>query len=224
MKRRRAEQSFAGSGNRRRGTIAPRSLPRSPSASGPSMEAAQAAAGLVAATGARVLAVVRRGFCAGTLCDRRGGLRSSVPRGAAPALCWLPAARASRGRGRRGAPAGRRHRYSHRGPVRRRNHRGGALVLSPAGRSGHQPRHAPVVPAAGPGDARGLRGRACGCTGSADRSRIARRAHHGARAIARPSSDAQTIRPDARLLFVAGAGWTKKQPDGQTHVAEAGER
>ena len=35
--------------------------------------------------------------------------------------------------------------------------------------------------------------------------------------------DAQTIRPDAKLLFVAGAGWTKKQPDGQIHVAEAGE-
>jgi electron transfer flavoprotein alpha subunit len=38
-----------------------------------------------------------------------------------------------------------------------------------------------------------------------------------------PAQDAQTIRPDARLLFVAGAGWTKKQPDGQIHVAEAGE-
>jgi len=36
-----------------------------------------------------------------------------------------------------------------------------------------------------------------------------------------PASDAQTIRPDARLLLVAGAGWTKKQPDGQTHTAEA---
>lgn len=31
----------------------------------------------------------------------------------------------------------------------------------------------------------------------------------------------QTIRPDADLLFVAGAGWTKKQPDGKTHVEEA---
>jgi electron transfer flavoprotein alpha subunit len=31
----------------------------------------------------------------------------------------------------------------------------------------------------------------------------------------------QTIRPDAEMLFVAGAGWTKKQPDGQTHVDEA---
>jgi len=36
-----------------------------------------------------------------------------------------------------------------------------------------------------------------------------------------PLLDAQTIRPDAHLLFVAGAGWTKKQPDGQVHVAEA---
>lgn len=33
----------------------------------------------------------------------------------------------------------------------------------------------------------------------------------------------QTIRPDASLLFVAGAGWTKKQPDGQVHVERAGE-
>lgn len=32
----------------------------------------------------------------------------------------------------------------------------------------------------------------------------------------------QTIRPDAQLLFVAGAGWTKKQPDGQVHTSEAG--
>ena len=36
-----------------------------------------------------------------------------------------------------------------------------------------------------------------------------------------PSSDAQTIRPDAKLLFVAGAGWCKKQTDGKTHAAEA---
>ncbi len=36
-----------------------------------------------------------------------------------------------------------------------------------------------------------------------------------------PQSGAQTIRPDADLLFVAGAGWMKKQTDGQTHVSEA---
>ena len=38
-----------------------------------------------------------------------------------------------------------------------------------------------------------------------------------------PESSQQTIRPDAKLLFVAGAGWTKKQPDGQAHVPEAAE-
>lgn len=37
-----------------------------------------------------------------------------------------------------------------------------------------------------------------------------------------PNADQQTIRPDAQLLFVAGAGWTKKQKDGQTHTDEAG--
>ena len=36
-----------------------------------------------------------------------------------------------------------------------------------------------------------------------------------------PAADAQTIRPEADLLFVAGAGWTKKQADGQSHVPEA---
>jgi electron transfer flavoprotein alpha subunit len=36
-----------------------------------------------------------------------------------------------------------------------------------------------------------------------------------------PQADAQTIRPDAKLLFVAGAGWTKKQADGAVHAADA---
>jgi len=39
--------------------------------------------------------------------------------------------------------------------------------------------------------------------------------------IQAPPADAQTIRPDAKLLFVAGAGWTKKQADGQSHGVEA---
>ncbi len=39
--------------------------------------------------------------------------------------------------------------------------------------------------------------------------------------IQSPPADQQTIRPDARLLFVAGAGWTKTQPDGRTHPEEA---
>jgi electron transfer flavoprotein alpha subunit len=38
-----------------------------------------------------------------------------------------------------------------------------------------------------------------------------------------PEQGQQTIRPDAKMLLVAGAGWTKKQPDGQVHVSEAGE-
>jgi len=38
-----------------------------------------------------------------------------------------------------------------------------------------------------------------------------------------PNSDAQTIRPDAKLLFVAGAGWCKKQADGKTHLPDAEE-
>ncbi|HEY1896857.1 MAG TPA: hypothetical protein VGG62_11315 [Terracidiphilus sp.] len=36
-----------------------------------------------------------------------------------------------------------------------------------------------------------------------------------------PAQDAETIRPEAKLLFVAGAGWTKKQPDGLAHADEA---
>jgi len=38
-----------------------------------------------------------------------------------------------------------------------------------------------------------------------------------------PDSNTQTIRPDAKLLFVAGAGWTKKQTDGQLHIKQAEE-
>jgi len=36
-----------------------------------------------------------------------------------------------------------------------------------------------------------------------------------------PQAGEETIRPEAKLLFVAGAGWTKKQADGATHAAEA---
>jgi electron transfer flavoprotein alpha subunit len=36
-----------------------------------------------------------------------------------------------------------------------------------------------------------------------------------------PPAEQQTIRPDADLLFVAGAGWMKKQADGQTHTQDA---
>jgi electron transfer flavoprotein alpha subunit len=36
-----------------------------------------------------------------------------------------------------------------------------------------------------------------------------------------PQAEQQTIRPDAKLLFVAGAGWTRKQADGKTHIDDA---
>ncbi|HTQ54448.1 MAG TPA: hypothetical protein VMI94_08315 [Bryobacteraceae bacterium] len=36
-----------------------------------------------------------------------------------------------------------------------------------------------------------------------------------------PQAGQETIRPDAKLLFVAGAGWTKKQSDGGVHAADA---
>lgn len=36
-----------------------------------------------------------------------------------------------------------------------------------------------------------------------------------------PAAGGQTIRPDAPLLFVAGAGWTKKQPCGRVRAEEA---
>jgi len=39
--------------------------------------------------------------------------------------------------------------------------------------------------------------------------------------ILEPPAGEQTIRPDAELLFVAGAGWTKRQPDGASHVEDA---
>jgi len=39
--------------------------------------------------------------------------------------------------------------------------------------------------------------------------------------IQSPAGDQQTIRPDAPLLFVTGAGWTKKQPDGTVKAEDA---
>ena len=39
--------------------------------------------------------------------------------------------------------------------------------------------------------------------------------------IEAPKAGQETIRPDAKLLFVAGAGWTKKQADGAVHSTEA---
>lgn len=39
--------------------------------------------------------------------------------------------------------------------------------------------------------------------------------------VAAGNGGASTIKPDAQLLFVAGAGWTKKQADGTVHLDDA---
>ncbi len=39
--------------------------------------------------------------------------------------------------------------------------------------------------------------------------------------VAAGSGGESTVKPDAELLFVAGAGWTKKQADGAAHLDEA---
>jgi electron transfer flavoprotein alpha subunit len=39
--------------------------------------------------------------------------------------------------------------------------------------------------------------------------------------IQAPPADEQTIRPEAKVLFVAGAGWTKTQGDGKVHLDDA---
>lgn len=41
--------------------------------------------------------------------------------------------------------------------------------------------------------------------------------------VREPEAGEQTINPDAQMLFVAGAGWTKKQADGEIHTGKAGE-
>ncbi len=66
----------------------------------------------------------------------------------------------------------------------------------------------------------------CGPPGSARVESLAVAVPEGCRRtsvvrVQAPPAEEQTIRPDAELLFVAGAGWTKTQPDGQTHAAEA---
>ncbi len=45
--------------------------------------------------------------------------------------------------------------------------------------------------------------------------------HTTVEGIRSPQGGEQTIRPEAELLFVTGAGWTKLQADGKVHLAEA---
>ncbi|MGA2182164.1 MAG: electron transfer flavoprotein subunit alpha [Bryobacteraceae bacterium] len=59
--------------------------------------------------------------------------------------------------------------------------------------------------------------------GSANVEPVAVEAATRTRVIGRqsPKAEQQTIRPDAKLLFVAGAGWTRKQADGKPHIDDA---
>ena len=96
--------------------------------------------------------------------------------------------------------------------------RGGALVLSPAHGSAAHPHRAAVVHSARSRLPCGMAGMRASARSLSKPSPVAvaapRTAVTGIRA---PQAGEQTIRPDASLLFVAGAGWTKKQADGQTH-------
>ena len=172
---------------------------------------------------------------------RAGPRRSAQPRyatdaAAAEALCRAAGAtivararppRAGRALARRG-PAPRR-------PRRHPRHRGSrprtARRPSPAGTTASAWRRCspapqrPWVHAARPGL---LRRPGSGAGGHAPAvepwpSTLPADAHHGDRHRGAPTADEQTIRPDAKLLFVAGAGWTKKQADGQSHADEAGD-
>ncbi|MBU1001359.1 MAG: electron transfer flavoprotein subunit alpha [Proteobacteria bacterium] len=62
-----------------------------------------------------------------------------------------------------------------------------------------------------------------GCAGSAALTEVAVQVVTRTEVVGveAPSADEQTIRPEAEVLFVAGAGWTKKQADGTTHMKEA---
>jgi electron transfer flavoprotein alpha subunit len=62
-----------------------------------------------------------------------------------------------------------------------------------------------------------------GPAGTATVEMVAVKAATRTRVIGRqsPQTGQQTIRPDAKLLFVAGAGWTRKQADGKPHIDDA---
>ncbi len=61
----------------------------------------------------------------------------------------------------------------------------------------------------------------CGTPAVVEAVAVAAAARTNVTGVRAPKADEQTIRPEAKVLFVAGAGWTKKQADGQTHGKEA---
>jgi electron transfer flavoprotein alpha subunit len=189
----------------------------------PSMEAAQAAAGLVAATGARVLVVSGEDFAQARYATDAAGCEA-LCRAAHASIVLLPgSSRFTRvaagvahrlggvidthiaGLSRNGTIEAARWFYRQRvEAVISRDTRPWFLLLDPG------------THAAFAGEPAAVQVQQIAVALPAVRTTV-----QGYRS---PMRDAQTIRPDARLLFVAGAGWTKKQPDGQTHVAEAGEQ
>ena len=62
-----------------------------------------------------------------------------------------------------------------------------------------------------------------GAAGAASVETIAVEAHSRTEVsgLQSPKAGQQTIRPDAELLFVTGAGWSKNQADGKPHVEQA---
>ncbi len=186
----------------------------------------QPAADQAAAAGAAHPGRRGRSLRAAALCHRCGGGRSArraAGAGADSGARHLAlGARAARG----GVPAGRAHRYPrHRDRGGERRARGDALVLPAA-----HGRRADADPEAVDCAARKRRGatrqrcrRAAGRRPSSSWSRPHAATRTTVTGIESPHAGQQTIRPDAKLLFVAGAGWTKKQADGAVHAAEAAE-
>lgn len=106
-----------------------------------------------------------------------------------------------------GGPAVTRWFYKQRIEARlRRKERPWVIVVEPG---------AGPAPMVGGGAAPAVEAIAVDVAASAQRTRVT-----GVRA---PSAGEQTIRPEAKLLFVAGAGWTKKQADGKANPERAGQ-
>ena len=164
----------------------------------------------------------RRGVRTAALRHRRGRRGSPLPRGglsdcnrrghlamvARPAGSGLPFGRA-RGHARHQSRAGRRRTG------------GDALVLPSAHGSGAVAHAASVVRAARSRVRRRLEQVRPGAAAVEQVSVAAPATRTTVTGYQAPKADEQTIRPDAKMLLVAGAGWTKKQGDGAVHAAEA---
>lgn len=61
------------------------------------------------------------------------------------------------------------------------------------------------------------------CEGACERIAVEAAPRTDVKGVVSPGAGEQTVKPEAEVLFVAGAGWTKKQKDGAAHVERAGE-